>query len=84
MSLFRTEAAFAAGFRRSRRGNLWRRWSGGGGGELTLTVFPRRGGSFAYAIAGEGGPAFSTQNYETEGGAIKALWRELGGDGAAN
>jgi hypothetical protein len=84
MWLIRTEAAFAAGFRRSVRGNLWRRWAGGGGRELTLTVFPRRGGSFAYAIADEDGPAFSTQSYETEGEAVGALWRALGGDGAAD
>jgi hypothetical protein len=43
MSLIWTEEAFAAGFKRSKRGNLWRRWADRYGGELTLTVFPRRG-----------------------------------------
>jgi hypothetical protein len=83
MSLIRTEEAFAAGFKRSKRGNLWRRWADRYGGELTLTVFPRRGGSFAYAIAAGDRPVFSTQNYETEGEAVGPLWRALGGDGAA-
>jgi hypothetical protein len=84
MPLIWTEEEFAAGFKRSKRGNLWRRWADRDGGELTLTVFPRRGGYFAYAIADEDGPAFSPRCYETEEEAIEALWRELGDDGAAD
>jgi hypothetical protein len=40
-------AEFEAGFRRSRRGNLWRTWEG-----LTLTVFARDDGRYAWCIAG--------------------------------
>ena len=40
-------AEFKAGFRRSRRGNLWRTWEG-----LTLTVFGRADGRYRWCIAG--------------------------------
>jgi hypothetical protein len=64
---------FRRGFRRSRRGNLWRPWRG-----LTLTVFERRGG-FHWCIADGDGARFSPwDGWQDEEEAIRALWDEVG------
>jgi len=69
--------AFEAGFRRSRRGNLWRRLPGG----RTVTVFAKDGG-YAWCVAGEDGPTFSPGGYDSEADAPAAAWEELGDGGA--
>lgn len=61
---------FRDGFKRSKRGNLWRNFRG-----LTLTVFRRAGDNwFAWSIADEEGPRYSPHAWETEEEAIGALW----------
>ena len=66
--------AFERGFRRSRRGNLWRQHDG-----KTLTVYRRPDGLFGYAIAGDGGPAYSRAGYADEDTAVGELWYRIGG-----
>jgi hypothetical protein len=68
-------AAFQSGFRRSRRGNLWRIWEG-----VTLTIFAR-GGSYRWSIAaGEGQPPrFARVRSATEEAAMADLWQTLNG-----
>jgi hypothetical protein len=68
-------AEFAAGFRRSRKGNLWRRYGG-----RTLTVF---GGvdSFSWCIADGERRRFSRGSYDSERSALSALWCEVEGGG---
>lgn len=61
--------AFAAAFKRSRKGNLWRVWEG-----KTLTVFKRRDGWFGWSIADNAGAKFSPGGYGDEGEAIGGLW----------
>jgi hypothetical protein len=62
---------FLIGFRRSRRGNLWRDWQG-----ATLTVFPR-GGAFCWCFCDREGPRYSPERYGTETEAVRALWGAL-------
>jgi hypothetical protein len=63
---------FAAGFRPSRKGNLWRRW-----GDVTLTVFRRRCG-YGWAIAEAGGlVTYSGGTWPTEEEALAGLWEAL-------
>jgi hypothetical protein len=71
---------FAAGFARSRRGNLWRRWETDQGDEITLTVFPRRGATSPTASATTRGrrTARGLTSRPTEEEAIRALWVRLG------
>jgi hypothetical protein len=65
--------AFEVGFKRSRRGNLWRNWEG-----MTLTVFARDDGRFGWCIVdAEGDKRFSRKAYEDEEWAIGALWDEV-------
>jgi hypothetical protein len=66
-------ADFRAGFRRSKRGNLWRLWDG-----LTVCVFCRSDEYFGWSIAADDGPRFSTAGYESADEAIVALGKELG------
>src|SRR4051812_13060872 len=69
-------AEFAAGFRRSRKGNLTREWEG-----LRLTIFRRKGdGCFGWSVADEEGPRFSPGGYETEEEALLALGFAMGID----
>jgi hypothetical protein len=70
VSISRREA-FAKGFRRSRKGNLWREWQG-----LTVTVF-RRAGGFHWSIADEYGPRYSPAGYQDQDLALAALWVRL-------
>lgn len=63
---------FAAGWKRSRRGNLWRLWQG-----LTLTIFERSDGYFGWSIADAEGVRFSRCGYETEDAAMGALADEI-------
>ena len=77
MSLIQTKEAFVAGFKLSKRGNLWRWWAGGDCGQLILTVFRQRNGYYDYVIIDGDRPAFSTRGFLTEGEAVEALWREL-------
>jgi hypothetical protein len=62
--------AFTAGFRRSKRGNLWRAWRG-----LTLSVF-KTGRGFNWCIANGDGPLFGG-SYGTADEALAWLWEEL-------
>jgi hypothetical protein len=61
-------------FQRSRKGNLWCRWNG-----VTLTVYeyPKGSGCYRYCIAGDGGPSFSEESWESEEEAIAHLWEQL-------
>ena len=68
-------AEFEAGFKRSKKGNLWRRWA-----ELTLCVF-KRGDGYAWSIADSEGVRFSVGTYESEAEAIGGLWDETEGEG---
>jgi len=74
----RARESFAAAFRRSRRGNLWREYDGDEGRRLTLCVFPRSGG-FAWSIADREGVRFSRETFDEEDEAIGGLWHELEG-----
>jgi hypothetical protein len=66
-------SAFEACFRRSKRGNLWRKWEG-----LSVTVFRRPGGGwYGWSIANEDGPRFSPGGYPDEERALEALWDAL-------
>lgn len=60
---------FIDGFRRSRKGNLWREYDG-----ETLTVFPSVDGGYVYCRVGPDGKRYSTRDYETEEEALWALW----------
>jgi hypothetical protein len=67
---------FKAGFRRSKKGNLWRNYEG-----VTLTVFRRPwDGGFGWSISDSEGPEFSPGGFEDEEDALEALWIELEGD----
>ena len=64
---------FAAGFRRSKRGNLWRQH-----GEHTVTVFLDRG-QYGWCFSGnEERSRYSPGRYATEAEALAALWQEVG------
>jgi hypothetical protein len=65
---------FDAGFTRSARGNLWRRWEG-----KALTAFKREDGTFAWSIADGSDVRFSPCSYGSEADAIGGLWFELEG-----
>lgn len=65
-------AEFKAGFKRSKKGNLWREYEG-----LNLSVFQRQEGGYDYSIADEYGPRYSQCEWETELEALNALAREL-------
>jgi hypothetical protein len=62
---------FAAEFKRSSRGNLWRRWQG-----LALTVFRRRN-RYAWCMSGIDTKRFSSHSFESEDDAILGLASEL-------
>jgi hypothetical protein len=64
---------FRAGFRRSRKSNLWRRW-----GRFNVTVFPSRFGGYCYCIADSDGPAFSNYSHDSEDEAILSVWHCVG------
>src|SRR5262245_52668907 len=55
--------AFKEGFRRSRKGNLWRTWNevqvDGRTVTVTLTIFGDRSGGCSFCIAAPGGPIHS-------------------------
>jgi hypothetical protein len=60
---------FESGFRRNRKGNLWREWEG-----WILTVFRRRNGRYGWCIASEErGTDYSPETYDTEDEALAAL-----------
>ena len=64
---------FAARFRRSRRGNLWRKY-----GDMNLTVFPSTfDDGYSFCIA-DRDVTFSDDSYATEEEAIEALWQAVG------
>jgi hypothetical protein len=64
---------FAAEFRQSKRGNLWRKYEG-----ATLTVFHRDEQGFRWCIADEDGETrFSQRGYGEEDEALGALWNAL-------
>lgn len=67
---------FAAGFKRSKKQNLWREYHG-----ETLTVFQRpTDGSFGWCIAdGQSSPRFSPGGFQDEDDALLSLWREVSG-----
>jgi hypothetical protein len=69
---------FTAGFKRSRRDNLYRFWQG-----KTVCVFERDDGWYGWSIsAGRGQVRFSPRAWEDEGEALADLWETLeGGEG---
>ncbi len=72
---FKDHMAFSLGFRRLRKGNLWRVLA-----EQTVTVFAHDDGTFGWSIAGpgRGRPRYSAGGYVTEAAAMEALAAELG------
>jgi hypothetical protein len=67
------KSQFEAGFRRSRKGNLWRNYRG-----LTVTIFQRSGdGYYAWSIADGEEVRYSSSAFETEEETIDALFEEL-------
>ena len=73
--LLRAREAFESGFRRSRKGNLWRQYEG-----LSISVFLRRGdGWYGWSVADSEGVRFSPGGYETEEDAMAALWEQVSG-----
>jgi hypothetical protein len=66
-------AEFAAGFRRSRKGNLWRPFQG-----VTLTVFAHPvDGSYHWCLSDGDGPRYGERGYDEEEEAMRDLWAEL-------
>jgi hypothetical protein len=63
---------FVAGFRRSKRGNLWCEYGGS-----TLTIISR-GELFRWCCWSATGPTYSDQSYVSEGEAVEALATALG------
>jgi hypothetical protein len=64
---------FLRGFGRSRKGNLWRKWDG-----VTLTVFLRTQGGYAWCVSGGGDSTrFSPGTFDGEGDALRDLYREV-------
>ena len=66
---------FAAGFKRSKKGNLWRNYEG-----LTVVIFRRQGDDwFSWSITDtdDEGPRFSPRPFDTEADAMDALCDEL-------
>ena len=60
-------------WKRSRKGNLWRKWE-----EMTLSVFYRQDrDSYAWSIARGGDLQFSQPDFESEEEAMDALCQEL-------
>jgi len=70
---FFTDSEFCSGFKRSKKGNLWREYDG-----LTLTVFSK-GERYSWCIASPEGPTFSHKRYGSEEDAIAGLYSELEG-----
>lgn len=66
-------AEYEAGFRRSRRGNLWRTWDG-----RTTTVFARSDDRYGWCIADGSETRYSPHGFENEDDALMALGEELG------
>jgi hypothetical protein len=67
----RTE--FEAGFRRSKKGNLWRHFEG-----MTLTIFGRDDERFGWCLVdAEGDKRFSRGSYESEEDALGSLADDL-------
>ena len=65
---------FRGGFRRSRKGNLWRDFEG-----VTVTIFERNDGlGYGYCIANYQGKRFSQTPYSTEDAVMRAVEREVG------
>jgi curved DNA-binding protein CbpA len=63
--------AFAAGFMRSRKGNLWREWR-----DSVLTIYGGRYGGFSYCIKTDSGPRFAGEWFDSRSAAMSALWQE--------
>jgi hypothetical protein len=67
------QAHFERSFRRSAKGNLWRKYEG-----KLLTIFSRNDGDYGWCISVDGDPPkFSPGGYETEDEAMRALWFEV-------
>jgi hypothetical protein len=65
---------FAAGCRRSKRGNLWRKWQG-----LTVCVYKYQAtGRYGWSIASPDNTRFSAQTFDSEESALSALVTALG------
>jgi hypothetical protein len=63
---------FEAGFRRSKKGNLWRHYEG-----QTICVFTRDDGYYGWSISGNDGNRFSKGGYQREEEALGALGEAL-------
>ena len=66
-------AEFEAGFKRSKRRNLWRQWQG-----LNVTIYRRLDDYYGWAVVGPEGKEFSSYGYESEEDALIALCDKLG------
>lgn len=65
--------AFRDGFRRSRKGNLWRPWQGS-----TLVIFERDDGWYGWLIAHpDGEKTWAPEPCESEEEAVEALRAEI-------
>ena len=64
---------FTAGFKRSKKGNLWRHYDG-----QTACVFGRDDGYYGWSISGNSATRFSKGGYRTEEEALEALGESLG------
>ncbi|MCI0643210.1 MAG: hypothetical protein L0Y72_06540 [Gemmataceae bacterium] len=65
---------FESGFKRSKRGNLWRYWQG-----KTLTIFKREDGCYGWCVSFQGDVRFGG-GYEDEPWALAALWDATEGE----
>jgi hypothetical protein len=64
---------FKRGFRRSYRGNLWRRYRG-----FAVTVFKREAdGYYAWCCSQRGEARWSRDRYPDEEAALEAVWQEV-------
>jgi hypothetical protein len=70
---------FVGGFRRSKKGNLWRYYDDAEGKALTLCVFKRWDALYAWSISDPEGPRYSPSGYEFEESALGELFRAVTG-----
>jgi hypothetical protein len=65
---------FISGFRRTRKGSLWREYD-----DLRLTVYLHRLGGYRWVLSGPDGRRYSKRAWESEEEALSALFYELEG-----
>ena len=67
---------FRQGFSRSRKGNLWRRWTLSDGREVTLTVYETADGRYGYCLA-DNQPHWSDRLFDSEDAAMCAFFEAV-------